>query len=197
MIPDINLLPKLDQKAQSSKVVYVLMAVVSVLALGVFAYMYVDASTSIVDLKAQEQSLTTEQTKLQATYDSLQKMEAGSLEESLAFIERISYPVTPLIDESQKLLKDTAYLRSYNFSANGVTIIADFEMLSDVSNYVEALNGSDYFMDVQVTDVENFEVNPTEEEQTDKEKFQQVPRYTVAINLLMDSMSLVSGGGSQ
>lgn len=202
MIPNINLLPKLEKKAEGSKLLYVLMAVVSALALGLFAFIYISSIMKVNDLEETQQSLTTEQTALQAELDSMQSMNAGSLEESLAFVERVSYPVSPLIDESQNLLTDNTYLRQYNFSAETVTISADFEMLSDVAKYVEALNGSEYFNDVQVSNISNFEVNAGSNEnelsqqRQDALKFQQLPRYTVEIALLIDSMYLATGGGN-
>jgi Tfp pilus assembly protein PilN len=202
MIPNINLLPKLEKKAEGSKLLYVLMGVVSALTLGVFAFMFISSNMKVSDLEVRQQSLTAEQTALQAQLDSMQNMNAGSLEESLAFVERVSYPVSPLIDESKNLLTDNTYLRQYSFSAETVAISADFEMLSDVAKYVEALNGSKYFNDVQVTNVSNFEVNPVSQgeevsqQRQESLKFQQLPRYTVEIALLIDSMYLATGGGN-
>jgi hypothetical protein len=195
MIPDINLLPKLEKKASGSKLLYIVMGAVTVLALGLFGTFYVSSHFKLEDLQAQQQTLTSEQNELQAQLDTIQSLNAGSLEESLAFVERVSYPVTPLIDESQKLLTDHTYLRSYAFSAEAVSIAADFEMLSDVAGYVEALNGSEYFSDVQVTNVSNFELNPTAVEKSDSEKFQELPRFSVSIELFIDSMYLATGGG--
>ena len=194
MIPDINLLPKLEKKSNSNKLVYTLMGVVTVLALAVFAFMYITSILDLRGLQAQEQQLTTEQTELQAQLDVLQSMNVGSLEESLAFVERVSYPVSPLIDEAQKLLTEDTYLRSYSFTEESVTVSADFEILSDVSRYVDALNNSQYFSDVQVETVSNFELNPTNNEKADSEKFQEIPRYSTSIVLLIDSMYLATGG---
>lgn len=202
MIPNINLLPKIEKKAEGSKLLYILMGVVSALVLGVFAYIFISSNIKLNDLESQQQNLLTQQATLQAQLDSMQNMNAGTLEESLAFVERVSYPVSPLIDESQKLLTDNTYLRQYSFSAETVTISADFEMLSDVAKYVEALNSSDYFNDVQVTSVSNFEVSPVSsdeelsQQRQDALKFQQLPRYTVAITLLIDAMYVATGGGN-
>ena len=194
MIPDINLLPKLERTSTSSKLVYILMGGVAILAVAVCAFMYITSTLNLRNLQAEAQQLTTQQTELQTQLDVLLGLNTGSLEESLAFVERVSYPVSPLIDETQKLLLDDTYLRSYSFSEEAVTIEADFEVLSDVSHYVEALNKSQYFSDVQVETVSNFEVNPTGDEKTDREKFLEVPRYSTSIVLLIDSMYLASGG---
>ena len=196
MIPDINLLPQLEKKSESSKLLYILMGLVTVLALAVFAYMFITSSKDIKNLEAQEQALSSQQTELQAQYDSMQNVNAGSLDESLAFVERVSYPVSPLIDEAQNLLMDNTYFTSYAFSAESVNLTVDFEMLSDVSRYVDALNNSEYFADVQVQSISNKEVNPTSEEQTDAQKFQEIPRYTVMIVLFIDSTYLAIGGVS-
>lgn len=196
MIPDINLLPQLEKRSESSKLLYILMGLVTVLALAVFAYMFITSSKDIKNLEAQEQALSSQQTELQAQYDSMQNVNAGSLDESLAFVERVSYPVSPLIDEAQNLLMDNTYFTSYAFSAESVNLTVDFEMLSDVSRYVDALNNSEYFADVQVQSISNKEVNPTSEEQTDAQKFQEIPRYTVTIVLFIDSTYLAIGGVS-
>lgn len=202
MIPNINLLPQIEKKAEASKLLYILMGVVSLLAVGVLTYMFISLSGDAKDLEAQQQALVAEQAQLQAQLDSMQNMNTGTLEESLAFVERVSYPVTPLIDESQNLLTDNTYLRQYSFSAETVTISADFEMLSDIAIYVEALNSSDYFNDVQVSSVSNFEVtagtdttSELSQKRQDALKFQQQPRYSVSITLLIDSMYLATGGG--
>ena len=194
MIPDINLLPKLERTSTSSKLVYILMGGGAILAVAVCVFMYTTSTLNLRNIQAEEQQLTTQQTELQTQLDVLLGLNTGSLEESLAFVERVSYPVSPLIDETQKLMLDDTYLRSYSFSEEAVTIEADFEVLSDVSHYVDALNNSQYFSDVQVETVSNFEVNPTGDEKTDREKFLEVPRYSTSIVLLIDSMYLATGG---
>lgn len=201
MIPDINLLPNIDKKAEGGKLIYILMGAVTALALIAFAVIFIFSMMEAKSLEEKQQALVDEETKLQQELDMLQNMNAGSLEESLAFVERVSYPVSPLIDEAQKLLTDNTYLRQYSFSSDAITISVDFEMLSDVAHYVEALNGSDYFNDVQVTSVSNFDLNPITDEQEvsqkrlDTQKFEEKPRYSVTINLLIDSMYLATGGG--
>lgn len=126
----------------------------------------------------------------------MQSFNEGTVEESLAFVERVSYPVTPLIDEAKKLLMDHTYIRNYTFSTESVQIEIDFEMLSDVSKYVDALNNSPYFNDVQVESVDDFEVNPAggNSDRTDEEKFKEAPRYSAKIDLVIDSMYLATGG---
>lgn len=201
MIPDINLLPNIDKKSEGGKLIYILMGAVTALALIALAFIYISSTMKANSLDEKQQALAAEQAALQQELDMLQNMNTGSLEESLAFVERVSYPVSPLIDEAQKLLTDNTYLRQYSFSENAVTISVDFEMLSDVSRYVDALNGSDYFTDVQVTSVSNFELNPVANEQElsqkrlDEQKFEELPRYSVAITLLIDAMYLATGGG--
>ncbi|MEG0472506.1 MAG: hypothetical protein RR588_09240 [Solibacillus sp.] len=191
MIPDINLLPRLERGQSSSKVLYSAMAAGVILLLAVLVWQYFSARSELVTVTAQQQSLQSEVEQLQVEYDNLSNVAKGSIEESVAFVERVSYPVSPLIDETQMLLPDNSYLRNYEFEEKSTTITVDFETLTDVSTYVNSLENSAYFFDAQLEKVDNFELNPTNEETV---TFNEVPRYSVDITLFMDEAYLATGG---
>ena len=191
MIPDINLLPRLERGQSSSKVLYGAVAVGAILLLTVFVWQYFNARIELVTVTAQQQSFQEEVEQLQVEYDNLSNVAKGSIGESVAFVERVSYPVSPLIDETQLLLPDNSYLRNYEFEEKSTTITVDFETLADVSTYINSLENSAYFFDTQLEKVDNFELNPTNEETI---TFNEVPRYSVDITLVMDEAYLATGG---
>lgn len=191
MIPDINLLPRLERGQSSSRVLYGAVAVGTILLLTVFVWQYFSARIELVNVSAQQQSLQNEVAQLQVTYDELSNATKGSIEEAVAFVERVSYPVSPLIDETQLLLPENSYLRNYEFEEKSSTITVDFETLTDVSTYISNLENSAYFADTQLEKVDNFELNPNNEEIA---IFNEVPRYSVDITLFMDEAYLATGG---
>ena len=194
MIPDINLLPKVDQDEGSSRTFFMLIAIIALLLLAVMSWAYFAARADIVDLTAEEQELLAERNTLQAQLTDLQGLNQGSIEESVAFVERVSYPVTPLIDETQGLLPDNTYLRSYSFGSSTVSFSVDFETLNAISMYIERLERSSYFLDAQIGSIDNFELAPTEEAKDEKLKFTEVPRYAVKVTLNINETYLATGG---
>lgn len=194
MIPDINLLPKVDQDEGSSKTFFILIAIITLLLLAVMSWLYFTARADVVNLTKEEQSLQAERDALQAQLTNLQGANQGSLEESVAFVERVSYPITPLIDETQGLLPENTYLRNYSFGESTVSFSVDFETLNAVSMYIERLESSAYFLDAQVGSIANFELGPDGEEQDEKRKFTEVPRYAVDVTLMINETYLAAGG---
>lgn len=124
-------------------------------------------------------------------------MNAGTLEQSVQFVNHVSYPVTPLIDETQALLPEHTYLRNYQFGEENIEITADFETMSAISNYLDKLNVSPYFTDVQVGTIENFDLAIGEQNEVNaQDKYQQLPRYSVTFSLAIDFTFLVGGSES-
>lgn len=196
MIPDINLLPKVDQQVESSKIFYVIIGSIVIIMIGVLGWLYIMARGDVNELSSKESSLQSERDHLQMELQVLQNASTGSVEESLVFIERVSYPVSPLIDEVEGLLPEHTYTRSYEFSEESTIISVDFETLRDISNYVEQLEDSPYFTDVQLGTVGTFELKGgTETVETDESTdFNEVPRYSTEIILLVNKSSLATGG---
>lgn len=194
MIADINLLPKVENRQSSPKILYGAVGIGTLLILSVLVWLYFDARSELVTLTTTQQLVQGERDQLQIEYDVISSMSKGSLEESVAFVERVSYPVSPLIDETQNLQPEHTYLRDYGFDEKSVTVTADFETLTDVSTYVNRLEQSPYFIDVQLGSVSNFELNPALEEVTDAQKFNEIPRYSVEFTIFINEMYLASGG---
>lgn len=196
MTPNINLMPKLEKKDASSNVIYLLLAIFALVGISALTWMFLSANSKIDELTVEQTALQATKDKRTAELEALQSLNSGSLQESLAFVERVSYPVTPLIDETQNLLPENTYLRDYAFSESTVTATMDFETLNSVSEYVSNLEGSEYFMDVQVGTVNNFELAPEGSTDTgDTINFDEVPRYSVDVTLMIDVMYTAAGGG--
>ena len=194
MIPDINLLPKIEKGATSFKLAFILVGILSILTIGLLAITYFSAKSEIASAIPERDSLLQTRDALNAEVTSSQTGSQGSLEESVAFVERVSYPVSPIIIETRNLLPTDTYLRSYAFSETGVEVAVDFETLNAISSYVSQLEKSPYFDDVQVGTIQNFELNPTGEEVNDTQQFTEVPRYSVEIFLVIDQLYVAAGG---
>lgn len=197
MIPDINLLPKIDRSESSSKLLVGVIGVATLLVLALFAWQYVDAKSEMNRLTTKQQSLQNEKQQLQSEFDELSSKHTSSLVESVAFVEHVSYPVTPILDETQRLLPKYAYLRDYKFDEKSTTISADFETLFEVSSYINRLEQSKYFVDVQIGEVANFDVNPNkamDESKTNEQSFNEIPRYSAEIILILNEVYLATGG---
>lgn len=190
MIPNINLLPKLEK--ERTVPVWVIAAMIGFVAivLAFFIFQYFSAKSELTTLSAEQQRLTTQRDQVQAELTALQEKNKASLDQSVKFVENVSYDVTPLITETNDLLPDFSYLRNYAFSAENVVITVDFETMSSISTYVESLLASPYFTDVKLGSISNFEVSTNE----DANKFTNVPRYTTDITLTVDKPYLSTGG---
>ncbi|NLY80477.1 MAG: hypothetical protein GX072_11495 [Lysinibacillus sp.] len=201
MIPDINLLPKVEKRqSTSTKNIYILISIIVLLLVAFFVLQYFKIRGEISTLKEQEQSVLAERDQLEAELDNM-TMNTGSLEQSVEFVEMISYPVSPIIDETIRLQPGHSYLREYAFDATTAEVTMDFETLSDISSYLSKLVNSAYFQDVQVTSIEHFEIMPNRvtdegEEVTvdNRANFYEVPRYEVVFTLFINSNYLAAGG---
>lgn len=196
MVPEINLLPNLEKKKASPTLLYAVLIGITAIVLVYMIFLYFGAKSDISTLSKQEQEITTQRDELQKELDAMSNANKGSLAQSVKFVENVSYPVTPLIAETQALLSEHTYVRGYTFDEESVTVTTDFETMNDISRYVEKLGVSDYFRDTQVDTIGNFEVELGE--QTDdkrlEDKFKEIPRYTVTIKLFIDYSYLARGG---
>lgn len=192
MIPDINLIPRnLEKEESGSKLFYILLTVLFLVVLAFMLWQYFSTRMDITALKNEEATLQQQRNDLQQQLESLKSTQTGSLEQSVQFVEAVSYPVTPIIDELQKLQPEKAYFRKYSFSEESVTIVFDIETLNEVSEFVSRLNASSYFSDIQVTKVDQFIL---EEEPENAPKFNEVPRQSAEITLFIDKVYLATGG---
>ncbi|GLC87260.1 PilN domain-containing protein [Lysinibacillus piscis] len=192
MIPDINLLPHVSKHESSSKIAYGIISILTIALLTFIIWQFFVAKSDAIKLTNEQQALQAQKEQIQQEFDALNNADKGSLEQSVAFVERISYPVTPLIDEVRTLLAAHAYLRSYDFAEETITVEIDFETFTDISKYVTLLEQSEYFTNVQLSSVDDFEVKAGTST-TDEIDFNDVPRYSTVIELAIDKIYLATG----
>ena len=193
MIPDINLIPKLEKEQSAPKILYLILGLVAILALIFLVWQYIGASKSISSLKSEEVSLQQQRDQLNDKVTELNTTNQDSIEDTIAYIDLISYPVLPLINEIEGLQTSNAHLREYSFGVEEVTVAVDFETMSDVSKYVTRLTNSEYFTDVLVNEVKQYDLGDQLEE-SDFEDFNVLPRHTANITLYIDEIYLATGG---
>ncbi len=196
MIPDINLLPKVERRPNNTKLLYILLAVIALLILSLLVWQYFSARSSLVSIVNEEQALLAQRDQLQSQLNVYNDSKSNiSLEQSVQFLDQISYQVSPLIKEILNLQPNNSFLRTFEFAEKSVTVWIDFETMNDISNYVTRLNNSDYFLDVQVSTISNFELvvesGDTAESSTN---FNEQPRYTTNLTLVIDENYLSTGG---
>ena len=199
MIPNINLLPKTHRRGSDSNLLLIVVGVVSAFVLTFFVWQYFSARGDVSDYTKQQQQLQDQLAQLQTELATLtSSIPQGSLEESVSFVERVSYAVSPLIDEAEDLLPNNTYLTNYQFSETAVTIAVNFETIASIAQYVSLLENSPYFNDAQLSTVnelvlavgESAEADATKEE----EKFKEIPRYSTSISLAINESYLANGG---
>ncbi|MFT9817061.1 PilN domain-containing protein [Lysinibacillus sp. NPDC056185] len=194
MVPEINLLPNLEKKHSTPTLIYVVFIILIGMIVGYMIFLFFQAKSDLTKLSAQEVELSSQREQIQMELDGKQNANQGSLEQSVQFVENVSYPVTPLMDETQVLLPEQTYLRNYVFGEKKVEITADFETMSAISSYLEKLTASLYFNDIQVDTISNFDVAiGNQEEKSAKNKFKDVPRYSATITLGIDFKFLAGG----
>lgn len=196
MIPNINLLPKLEKEKQVPIWLYIFIISSIAVVLAFFIFQYFTARSSVIELTIEQQQLTTERDELQTKLTTLKTVDKESLYEIVQFVQSVSYPITPLITEINQLLPKFTYLRSYEFTEEGVTLEVDFETFSSISEFVANLTASDYFNDAKLETIENFEVKETDKN-SKSETFTMIPRYTVEIMLTINHDFLATVGGEQ
>ncbi|MGE8001899.1 PilN domain-containing protein [Lysinibacillus sp. NPDC093216] len=193
MVPEINLLPNLEKKHSTPTLIYVVFIILIGMIVGYMIFLFFQAKSDFTKLNAQEVELSSQREQLQIELDGKRNANQGSLEQSVQFVENVSYPVTPLMDETQVLLPEQTYLRNYVFGEKNVEITADFETMSAISSYLEKLTASHYFNDIQVDTISNFDLAIGQEEESAKNKFKEIPRYSATITLGIDFKFLAGG----
>ena len=195
MVPEINLLPNLERQRSTPMWLYILLIAIVALGLSFLIVQYVGAKGDLKTLTAEEQQKVEERDQLQAELSVLQGANQASLEQSVQYVENVSYAVSPLIDETQSLLPENTYLASYSFSEENVIIEVDFETMASISKYIENLLGSSYFSDAQLVSVSNFEIEAADsEEENTTAVYNEIPRYTTNITLNINKSYLATGG---
>lgn len=192
MVPEINLLPKMERRKSNSILILIIGLILFVTILLLFFIHYFSVKGDLETLTAEETYSQAEKDDLTQQVNGLNTAEQGDLQASVTFADRVSYPVSPLLIEVNALLEPHTYLRQYEFVEQSIQVSVDVETLKSLSLFVDKLLISDYFSDVKVESVTNFELSNSEEN-TDK-KYEIIPRYSAILNLEIDQSYLENGG---
>lgn len=193
MVPEINLLPQIERR-KSSNLLVIIGAILIVLLLIFLLIQYFTLKSDVTSLSSQETEITVERDLLSAEVAAMATGEQGSLSSSVTFVESVSYPVSPLIDEIQSLLAENTYLRAYQFNEEGVLLEADFETMNEISSFIERLLNSSYFGDVKVETLSSFEPVGEGDTEDDKIDFDVQWRYSATLFLVYEETYLRDGG---
>ncbi len=190
MIPDINLLPKVEKRATNSPALWVIVILIALMFIA-FGIYYGLLKSNISSLESQQQALSSEMENYKKQMTSVNNQSQDSFDQSVKFVESVSYPVTPVIDSIEGHLESYEKLTNITYGEAGVTITVDFETLNGVSLYVQKLLTDPLYTDVQVESVTSFE--------PDKKEYQDatpsdllVPRYTASIKLTLNQANLLA-----
>lgn len=195
MIPDINLIPKREKKSDTLKIVMIIAISLVLIAAIVSTVMFKLIKSEMEVASKEQQRLQEQLTHYQTIHDELVvASERSTLQNSVTFIESVSYPVSPIIDTTEKHLLPNSYLLSYAFAKTQVTITVRFESITDASQYVAALVKDEYFTDVQLTSVANSGESSTREVPENNRIFDEIQRYTATITMDINQPYLAGGG---
>lgn len=190
MIPDINLLPKIERKNTHSLFLWLFIAVVCLLLIAI-GVKYFALKSEIESLTSEQQSLSTEINSYKGQIANIQKQSQGTLAQSVQFVESISYPVTPIIDSLEGHLESYEKLTDIKYGAEGIAVTIDFETLNDVSLYVQKLLMDHLYTDVQIEKVMAFKPEKNEYNNADSDE-NLVPRYTAEFKLAISNSDLLA-----
>lgn len=184
MNPEINLLPVFEKRKPESYLGLILFIVV-LGALILFLAMYLmGIKQDAADLAAEEQSLILQRAELQNQVDTAEPEPEISYSDAVLFVELNSFPASPFIEEMQRIREPNQYIHSYSFTPGVIGINADFETKSDIAFFVESLMKSNYFEDVQVDTIQEFDIGEVGAEEGLVEEAEVAPRYTTSIRLI-------------
>ena len=193
MVPEINLLPQFERR-KSSKLLVNIGAIVIGLLLLFLCIQFITLKKEIKELEAEETQLVVERDLLSAEVSTVNTEEQGTHSTAVTFVESVSYPVSPLIDEIYGLIEANTYLRSYQFDETGILLSADFETMNEISSFIESLINSAYFSDVKVETVSTFEPLGEQNVEADGVDFNVQGRYSATIQLEINESYLSEGG---
>ena len=193
MVPEINLLPKMERQKSNSILIIVIGLILFATVLLLFFIQYMSLKNEVNTLTAEETYVAAEKVDLTEQVELINTSNQGTLAEAVIFAESVSYPVSPLLIEVDALLEGNTYLRQFVFLEQSLEVSVDFETMTGISNYVEKLLQSDYFTDIKIEQISNFEANDDIEDSRII-NFEEIPRYSATINLTIDQAYLSAGG---
>ena len=192
MVPEINLLPKRERQKSNFILILAISLVLLITVILLLFIQYFSVKGDIETLTAEETYTVAEKEDLTQLVNEINMSGQGDLQTSVTFAESVSKPVSPLLIEVNTLLEKHTYLRQFEFVNQNILISVDVETMTSLSKFVDKLLVSNYFSDVKVESVTNFDLSNSSE--SEEKKFEIIPRYSAIINLNIDQSYLENGG---
>lgn len=192
MVPEINLLPKRERQKSNFILILAISLVLLITVILLLFIQYFSVKGDIETLTAEETYTVAEKEDLTQLVKEINMSGQGDLQTSVTFAESVSKPVSPLLNEVNTLLEKHTYLRQFEFVNQNILISVDVETMTSLSKFVDKLLVSNYFSDVKVESVTNFDLSNSSE--SEEKKFEIIPRYSAIINLNIDQSYLENGG---
>ena len=192
MVPEINLLPKMERQKSNSILIIAIGFILFITVILLFFVQYFSIKGDIETLTAEETYSVAEREDLKQLVNDINMSGQGNIQTSVSFAESVSKPVSPLLIEVNALLEEHTYLREYEFTNQSINISIDVETMMSLSKLVDKLLVSKYFSDVKVESVTSFELSNSTE--SIEERFEIIPRYSAIINLVVNQSYLENGG---
>lgn len=192
MVPEINLLPKMERKKSNSILIIAIGFILFITVILLFFVQYFSIKGDIETLTAEETYSVAEREDLKQLVNDINMSGQGNIQTSVSFAESVSKPVSPLLIEVNALLEEHTFLREYEFTNQSINISIDVETMMSLSKFVDKLLVSKYFSDVKVESVTSFELSNSTE--SIEERFEIIPRYSAIINLVVNQSYLENGG---
>jgi hypothetical protein len=193
MVPEINLLPSSGGKSSGNRMLPVILIIIFGLLVVFLTVHYFSLSKSVNQLQTEQQLLQSQKLELESSVLSLDQPEQVDLGITVQFIESVAYPVSPLLIEINKYIRENTYLREYLFSENEITFSVDFETMADVVTYVGDLTGSSYFADVKVDQITASDTTTSDDEEKTN-SFDEVERLSNTFTVIIDPTYIQTGG---
>lgn len=192
MVPEINLLPKRESQKSNFILILAISLVLLITAILLLFIQYFSIKSEIETFTAAETYSIAEKEDLTLLVNEINMSGQGDLQTSVTFSESVSNSVSPLLIEVNKLLEKHTYLRQFEFVDQTILISVDVETMTSLAKFVDKLLVSNYFLDVKVESVTNFDLSNSSE--SVEKRFEIIPRYSAIINLNIDQSYLKNGG---
>lgn len=163
MVPEINLLPKRERQKSNFILILAISLVLLITVILLLFIQYFSVKGDIETLTAEETYTVAEKEDLTQLVNEINMSGQGDLQTSVTFAESVSKPVSPLLIEVNTLLEKHTYLRQFEFVNQTILISVDVETMTSLSKFVDKLLVSNYFSDVKVESVTNFDLSNSSE----------------------------------
>ncbi|WP_026906456.1 PilN domain-containing protein [Paucisalibacillus globulus] len=193
MLPEINLLPKIERQSSVHYIIFLSGLIICLLLFSALIYFYLNAKSDLNEVNRNISQLEQEKTILEQRINNLDTGDETDVFEKVAtFVEQQIIPTSNFIDELLVLLPEHGYLSNYAYNYQSVQIETQFETMTAAADYVEDLNSSDYIKNVQVNTMNTFELGDAQDD--NEEIYSTIPRYTVNITIEVDEQFMIQEG---